>query len=380
MPTLSQRGDAAADRRRSGRSRRRCRDDQARGRVSLDGRARRVAVLRRRGRAVHQRPRAHPRRLLRPAEPTRSPQRLLADQLADGGWNCDAPASVRSSFHSTICVLEGLLAYERAVGGASRSPTARRRGEAYLLERGMFRRRRPARSRPGVPRRSRSRRATTTTCCAALDHLRDAGAAPDARIADAIALVERRGSPTGAGCSIAATPTGAVGVGPTRPSASRAAGTRCARCASCAGTGAAESVHRAVARRELAQHVTDVAERALQADHRIAGLDQLLARIGVHDQRGGDRVGARARIVERAHEVAQLRAALLDHLGEPIAQLDQPAMVVVRVVPDRRRIGERARLDQAVRALGGQLARDLDAARRRGAAARTGHRAAPRSR
>ena len=44
--------------------------------------------------------------------------RLVGEQLADGGWNCDAPKSVRSSYHTTICVLEGLLDYERAVGDA----------------------------------------------------------------------------------------------------------------------------------------------------------------------------------------------------------------------------------------------------------------------
>ncbi|MGC2402514.1 MAG: hypothetical protein WA510_22165, partial [Acidobacteriaceae bacterium] len=37
--------------------------------------------------------------------------RLLSEQLEDGGWNCDAPKSARSSFHTTICVLEGLLEY-----------------------------------------------------------------------------------------------------------------------------------------------------------------------------------------------------------------------------------------------------------------------------
>jgi hypothetical protein len=44
------------------------------------------------------------------------PEILLDRQRDDGGWNCRA-RSVRSSFHSTISVLEGLLAYERAVGG-----------------------------------------------------------------------------------------------------------------------------------------------------------------------------------------------------------------------------------------------------------------------
>jgi hypothetical protein len=67
--------------------------------------------------------------------------RLLGEQLSDGGWNCEAEyGSVRSSFHSTICVLEGLLAHEQATGGSADSVAARRRGEEYLLERGLFRR------------------------------------------------------------------------------------------------------------------------------------------------------------------------------------------------------------------------------------------------
>ena len=54
--------------------------------------------------------------------------RLLAEQLPDGGWNCEAAnGSTRSSFNTTICVLEALLAYERAVGAArsDRSPSPR---------------------------------------------------------------------------------------------------------------------------------------------------------------------------------------------------------------------------------------------------------------
>jgi len=39
---------------------------------------------------------------------------LLGEQLEDGGWNCEAPKSRHSSFHTTICVLEGLLEYQRA--------------------------------------------------------------------------------------------------------------------------------------------------------------------------------------------------------------------------------------------------------------------------
>ena len=69
----------------------------------------------------------------------RSSSACSRTQLEDGGWNCDAPESKRASFHSTITVLEGLLAAEQA-GTAPRAPTeARQRGEEYLLDRGMFR-------------------------------------------------------------------------------------------------------------------------------------------------------------------------------------------------------------------------------------------------
>jgi hypothetical protein len=68
--------------------------------------------------------------------------RLLNEQLDDGGWNCEAEnGSIRSSFATTINVLEGLLAHERATGGSPETVAARRRGEEYLLERKLFRRR-----------------------------------------------------------------------------------------------------------------------------------------------------------------------------------------------------------------------------------------------
>jgi hypothetical protein len=68
--------------------------------------------------------------------------RLLADQLEDGGWNCEMEnGATVSSFNSTICVLEGLLGYERAGSRRVETRAARRRGEEYLLERSLFRRR-----------------------------------------------------------------------------------------------------------------------------------------------------------------------------------------------------------------------------------------------
>jgi hypothetical protein len=67
--------------------------------------------------------------------------RLLGEQMADGGWNCEQEnGSTRGSFHTTIDVLEGLLAYERAAGSAPEVARARHRGQKYLLDRRMFRR------------------------------------------------------------------------------------------------------------------------------------------------------------------------------------------------------------------------------------------------
>ena len=68
-------------------------------------------------------------------------ERLVGERLEDGGWNCEAEnGSIRSSFDTTINVLEGLLEYERVTGGIPESREARRSGEEYLLQRALFRR------------------------------------------------------------------------------------------------------------------------------------------------------------------------------------------------------------------------------------------------
>lgn len=68
-------------------------------------------------------------------------ERLVGERLRDGGWNCEAErGSLRSSFDTTVNVLEGLLEHERATGGTAASRAARRSGEEYLLERRLFRR------------------------------------------------------------------------------------------------------------------------------------------------------------------------------------------------------------------------------------------------
>jgi hypothetical protein len=118
-------------------------------------------------------------------------ERLLGEQLDDGGWNCEAPPSVRSSFHSTICVLEGLLEYEQAKGATAAVNEARARGEAYLLERRMFRSRSsgqvidPAWTVFSFPK------GYHYDVLRGLDYLRRAGVEPDERLAEAVALVEK---------------------------------------------------------------------------------------------------------------------------------------------------------------------------------------------
>jgi hypothetical protein len=123
-------------------------------------------------------------------------EQLVAGQLADGGWNCDAPPSVRSSIHSTLCVLEGLLAYEQATGDDAGRP-ARLRGEAYLLERGLMRGLRSGEVidqrilRFGFPP------GWEYDVLRALDYFRTAGHGPDQRMAEAVGVVRARAQQDG---------------------------------------------------------------------------------------------------------------------------------------------------------------------------------------
>lgn len=120
--------------------------------------------------------------------------RLLSEQLADGGWNCEAErGSVRSSFHTTICVLEGLLAFEQAFGATPSVTDARQRAQEYLLERRLLRRL----STGDIIEPTWTRFAFPTLwhydVLRALDYLRAAGVQPDARVEEAVATVlERR--------------------------------------------------------------------------------------------------------------------------------------------------------------------------------------------
>ena len=117
-----------------------------------------------------------------------------AHRLEDGGWNCEAEEgnSTRSSFHSTLNAIRGLLAFETITGDTTLRD-ARRGGEEYLLERRLL-----YRATTGdqvgdfvtqfvYPNRYRY------SALAALDYFRDAalleGTAPDPRLAEAVNVV-----------------------------------------------------------------------------------------------------------------------------------------------------------------------------------------------
>jgi hypothetical protein len=117
---------------------------------------------------------------------------LLSEQLEDGGWNCEAPKSRRSSFHTTICVLEGLLEYERAGRKSVVVTKARKRAEDYLLERRMFHS-----LRTGEVINKRWLRFSFPMfwhydVLRGLDYLRSAGIKPDGRIGESIEIVMER--------------------------------------------------------------------------------------------------------------------------------------------------------------------------------------------
>ena len=118
--------------------------------------------------------------------------RFVAEQLEDGGWNCEAPNSRRSSFHTTICVLEGLLEYQRAAGSAPEITAVMQRGEQYLLQRALYRRLSTGEvANPGFLQFAFPSRYHYDVL-RALDYLRAAGFQPDARIADAVRVVESK--------------------------------------------------------------------------------------------------------------------------------------------------------------------------------------------
>jgi hypothetical protein len=102
------------------------------------------------------------------------------------------PPSRRSSFHTTICVLEGLLEYERAGRKSAAITEARQRAENYLLDRHMFRS-----LRSGDVIDQRWLRFSFPTfwhydVLRGLDYMRNAGIEPGSRVREAIEIVIQR--------------------------------------------------------------------------------------------------------------------------------------------------------------------------------------------
>ena len=119
--------------------------------------------------------------------------RLLGEQMEDGGWNCEQEnGSTVGSFHTTICVLEGLLEHDRATGGGPDVRESIKRGQDYLLSRRLLRR-----LSTGEVVDPDFAHLAFPTCyhydvLRALDHLQAAGVVPDERMSEALALVESK--------------------------------------------------------------------------------------------------------------------------------------------------------------------------------------------
>jgi hypothetical protein len=125
-------------------------------------------------------------------------QRLVADQMPDGGWNCWAEARpAPGSFASTLDVVDALLRWERQTGGSDEVRRARRNGEEYLLRRHLFRSLRtgevvdPRWLQLSYPPRWHY------DLLKATDYFAGRGGTPDPRLGEAIEHVRARRQPDG---------------------------------------------------------------------------------------------------------------------------------------------------------------------------------------
>jgi hypothetical protein len=125
-------------------------------------------------------------------------ERILGERLADGGWNCEVEnGSVRSSFDTTINVLDGLLELERATDASAAVREARRSGEEYLLERGLFRRKSTGEVAASAYLDFTFPYYWRYDVLRVLDYFRRARAEPDPRMAEAVEVVRSKQQPDG---------------------------------------------------------------------------------------------------------------------------------------------------------------------------------------
>ena len=119
--------------------------------------------------------------------------RLLGEEMTEGGWNCEAArGSVRSSFHTTICVLEGLLAFEQAFGPTTAVTDARNRAQEYLLERRLLRRLSTGEIIDAAWTEFAFPPLWHYDVLRVLDYLRNAGVQPERRVDEAVSVVRDR--------------------------------------------------------------------------------------------------------------------------------------------------------------------------------------------
>ncbi|MGA7228584.1 MAG: hypothetical protein WBZ45_10305 [Acidimicrobiia bacterium] len=125
-------------------------------------------------------------------------KRVLSERLTDGGWNCEVEnGSVRTSFDTTINVLDGLLEYERTGESSDAVREARHSGEKYLLERALFRRRSTGEVADQAYLDFAFPYYWHYDVLRALDYFRRSGADPDSRMSEAVEVVRSKRQPDG---------------------------------------------------------------------------------------------------------------------------------------------------------------------------------------
>ncbi|MQY30458.1 squalene cyclase [Nocardia aurantia] len=127
---------------------------------------------------------------------------FVEHQLPDGGWNCEwINGATRSSYHSTLNALKGLLAHEIATGGTTATRAARHTGEQYLLRRNLFRRLSTGQPVADWTTNLIHPPRWTYNILNAADHFRTAAlhdhTPPDPRMTDAIELIRTARHPDG---------------------------------------------------------------------------------------------------------------------------------------------------------------------------------------
>ncbi|WP_225755618.1 squalene cyclase [Actinotalea sp. Marseille-Q4924] len=121
---------------------------------------------------------------------------FVEHRMPDGGWNCEwVEGSTRSSFHSTLNSIKGLLYYERATGADGGLRAARHAGEEYLLERRLLYRKSTGEVVAHWATRFVYPFRWFYSALNAVDHFREAAlhddVAPDPRLADAVDVIRR---------------------------------------------------------------------------------------------------------------------------------------------------------------------------------------------